>query len=126
MLTVFFLFSCSKDSVSVSAGISAITGKWNIINDSGFAGVAMSNHPVNYNGQKGDYFDFRADGYIYTKEADVLTTLPYTVISDTTMVIGSFSGTSYITNLTNHTVTITAPVLATPGGVFGRKVQLSR
>ena len=125
-MTVFFLFSCSKDSVSASTDISAITGKWNVLNDSGFAGVGVNNHPVNHIGQSGDYFDFRTGGNGYIKEATLLNTLQYMITSDTTMTIGSFPGICHITNFTGHSVIILAPLAITPGGIFGRKVQLYR
>jgi hypothetical protein len=48
--------------------------KWSIVDDSAFSGVGLNNHPVNYTGQKGDYFDFRADGNLYIKEGSTLDT----------------------------------------------------
>ncbi len=55
-----------------------------------------------------------------------LDTLGYTRTSDTTIIIASFGlilnsvpEISHITNLTNHTATINAPVAITPGGEFG-------
>jgi len=112
---------------------SAIAGKWNIVSDSTYAGVGSTNHPVNYIGVTGDYFDFRTDGNIYTKEGVVLDTLSYRLVAGNGIIAASFGGifngvpqTSHITNLTAHTVTIASPEVFTPGGVFWRKVSLSR
>lgn len=128
---IFVITSCKKELQSNSVSIS---GKWNVLNDSSFAGVGLGNHAVNYSGQPGDFFDFKPDGYLYIKEGSNTNKLSYTVTSDTTVVIDSFGGvtidgvsnTSFITNLTAHSVTIIAPFLATPGGIFGRRVSLAR
>jgi len=114
-------------------GQSSLVAKWNVVTDSTYAGVGITNHPVDYSGQPGDYFDIRANGYIYTKEGAVLDTLSYTLVSDTTIMIQSFGfgvsnspPTSHINNLTSNSVSIVSPVFASPGGVFGRRVNLSR
>ncbi len=127
-LFVVLITSCDKDAASAT-----ILGKWNLINDSKFIGVGINNHPVNYTGQTGDYFDFRTDGNLYIKEGAVLDTLPYTLTSDTTILILSFgiilNGTpeiSSIKDLSAHSTTINAPVAITPGGQFGRTVNLNR
>ncbi|MEX8548126.1 MAG: hypothetical protein V5804_11045 [Mucilaginibacter sp.] len=135
ILTIFITFfsaSCKKGSVSPK-NTTNILGKWNIINDSTFAGVGANNHPVNYAGQTGDYFDLRTDNRIYIKEGTKLDTLSYSLISDATILIVPFGirlngvpEKSYITNLTAHSATISAPVGATPGGLFGRKINLNR
>ncbi|MBZ5857308.1 hypothetical protein [Flavihumibacter profundi] len=130
---VFFLICCQKNSLPANDIKSAIPGKWNIVNDSTFIGVGINNHQVSYSGQAGDYFDFRSDGFLYTKEGAVLDTLSYSLASDNTILIASFGiilngqpGMSYISNLTAHSLTITAPIVITPGGAFGRKVNLNR
>jgi len=129
----FFLISCKKSSLSTNDTPTSIVKKWNILNDSTFIGVGVNNHPVNYAGQAGDYFDFRTDSYIYIKEGPILDTLSYSLTSDTTILIASFGiisngipEMSRITNLTTHHVTIIAPLVVTPGGLFGRKVNLTR
>lgn len=130
---IFFLIYCRKDSVSANDMNPTILGKWDILNDSVFVGVGISNHQESYIGQTGDYFDFRMDGFIYTKEGTNLDTLSYSLTSDTTIIIASFGligngvpEISHITNLTAHSVTISAPTAITPGGEFGRKVILIR
>jgi hypothetical protein len=121
-----------KNSLS-GLGQASLVAKWNIVTDSTYAGAGISNHPVDYSGQPGDYFDIRTNGYIYTKEGAVLDTLSYTLVSDTTIKIQPFGfginsvpTTSHITNFTSNSVTIASPSFATPGGIFWRKVTLSR
>lgn len=124
--SIFFGISCKKEDNST------IVGRQSIITDSTFAGVGLGNHPVNYKGRPGDYFDFTTGGYVYTREGNTFDKLHYTLITDTTIIITSFGITvngvpeTCITNLTNHALTITAPIFATPGGTFGRKVSLKR
>lgn len=129
-IIAFFLTSCKKDLADSKA---TILGKWSIITDSTFEGVGASNHPINYTGKTGDYFDFRNDGKLYIKEGLKLDTSTYKLNSDSTILIPLFGITingvteiSHITNLTSHSATINAPTLVTPGGLFGRKVNLSR
>jgi hypothetical protein len=132
LITLFFI-SCKKELLSDSYNQATIFKKWGILNDSTFIGVGVNNHPVKYVGQAGDYFDFRKDGYIYIKEGPTLDTLSYSFTSNTTLLIASFGvilngvpEKSHITNLTPGGVTISAPFVVTPGGVFGRKVILTR
>ncbi len=122
--------SSSDQSVSDP---SPIDGKWNLISDSTFVGVGISNHAVNYSGQPGDYFIFNADGVIYTKEGAVLDTLIYRIVSDSTMAIPSFGisingapSISHVSSFTANSIIIDAPPLITPAGIFGRKVSLRR
>jgi hypothetical protein len=124
------LYACKKDSNNAKP---TITGKWNLVSDSTYVGVGLNNHLVTFQGQPGDYFDFRTDGHVYTKEATVLDTLTYQLTSNTTIIISSFGvtlngvpETSYIRVLTAHNLAIDAPRVVTPGGVGGRKLKLSR
>ena len=130
---IIFLSSCKKDVIYNHDGKVTLVGKWHVISDSSFSNAGIHNHPVNYKGQADDYFDFRADSNLYIKEGSTLDTLHYSVTSDTTMVIDAFGGimngveeTSFVTNLTAHSLTITAPILITPGGLFGRRVDLNK
>ncbi len=125
---MLFLNACKKQPVQAS-----ILGKWIILSDSTYVGVGANNHPVNYTGVAGDYFDFRNDGFAYTKEGPVLDTLSYKLVSNTSMIIEDFGAilngvpeTSSINKLTTHELLIAAPRVITPGGVFGRTVHLSR
>jgi hypothetical protein len=123
------LYACKKDNYVPGS----ITGRWVVVSDSTFVGVGINNHPVDYRGQPGDYFDFRTDGKVYTKEGAALDTMAYDLVSDTSIIIGSFGitlngvpETSHITIFTADRLIIRAPVIATPGGVFGRTISLSR
>ena len=125
--------SCSKSRLTSANSAAVISGKWNLISDSTFQGVGASNHPFNYIGQAGDYFDFRGDGNVYTKESSLFDTLSYDLISDTSIIIGSFGliangvpEVSQIITLTADDVIIYAPVDLTPGGEFGRTVRLHK
>ncbi len=121
-----FSISCKK---GVATGL---VGRWSIITDSGFEGVGVNNHEVIYTGRPGDYFDFRSDGLLYIREGAALDTLPYKLLSDSTLSIQSFGiilngvpETDSI-SLTSSTARISAPVEITPGGQFGRTVDLFR
>ncbi|MES2112645.1 MAG: hypothetical protein V4577_28080 [Bacteroidota bacterium] len=125
-------YACKKVD-GVANGKIEILGKWNVVSDSSNIGVGIGNHSVDYTGKPGDYFDFRSDGHVYTKENEVLDTLDYSMISNTKIVISQFdvilngqAQTSTITNFTSHSLEIAAPREITPGGVFGRSVKLSR
>jgi hypothetical protein len=111
----------------------AMLGKWNIVSDSTYAGVGSTNHPVDYAGTSGDYFNILANGIIYTKEGAQLDTLSYHMSADTGIVISSFGLTangvpavSKIITYTSTSLVIASPVFLTPGGVFWRKVTLSK
>jgi len=130
---IMFLFCACKKVDGVGNGKAAILGKWNIVSDSSHVGIGISNTAVSYTGKPGDYFDFRNNGMIYTKEGSTLDTLNYTFISDTEIEIPQFDAilngqvqTSTITNFTTHSLNIAAPRIITPGGIFGRSVRLSR
>ncbi|MDR3694661.1 hypothetical protein [Mucilaginibacter sp.] len=133
------LLSCTKTNINhllVCCGANppaaSIFNKWNIVSDSTYAGVGITNHPVDYAGQAGDYFDIRTNNIIYTKEGNVLDTLTYNALTDSTIVISSFGITlngvlspSHF-KVTAHSLYIASPEIATPGGVFGRRITLSR
>ena len=132
VISIFLVFSCEKNNSSTNAPVT-IVWKWNLVSDSTFEGVGLGNHPVDYVGEPGDYFDIHSDGNIYTKEGFKFDKLTYHLTSDSTTVI-TYNGmtqnevtkTNYIRNLTNNSVTILDPFLATPGGIFGRKITLRR
>ena len=126
------LYACKKVD-GVANGKMEILGKWNVVSDSTHVGIGVNNNAVAYNGKPGDYFDFRSDGLIYTREGTALDTLNYTFISDSKILIPQFdvilngeAQTSTINNFTSHSLNIAAPLIFTPGGVFGRSVRLSR
>jgi hypothetical protein len=124
LASLFFeLLSCKKDA-SVS-----IAGKWNVINDSITSGIGPGIQDQNYIGLQDDYFDFRADGNVYTREGTQLDTLSYAIYPGNKITIASFgwSGTmSDILKLTSHYATIHAPNNNNPGGYYERTLNLVR
>jgi hypothetical protein len=122
---VFFVLACSKGTMT-----GHLSGGWNIVVDSSYAGVGLNNHLVVYNGFPGDYFEFAANDSVYTKEGSVLDTLRYTFLADSVHIIISGFGldpdTSVISDHTATSMVITSTVFATPGGIFWRKVVLSK
>ena len=117
-------------------------GDWNLVSDSTYEGVAQNNHPVDYTGQAGDYFSFTTDGHVYTREGEVRDTLTYKMVSDSTVIISDFGliingvlptdtikglgASSLTTTTTGRTIVIESPWFPSPGGLFWRKVTLSR
>ncbi len=118
----FFLVSCKKSSSPEA--VAGIIGKWNIINDSSYAGVGAGNHLVIYKGKEGDYYNFTSNGKLYINENGMLHTSIFSLTSDTTLIIDSQTYT--ITNLPTHDVIISTPFVYSPGGAFGRKVTLGK
>jgi hypothetical protein len=143
LLTILvFLTACSKTTgTSDDMSTDATPGKWNVISDSAFEGVGTGNHAVDYTGVAGDYFSFNTNGDVYTKEGNKLDTLTYRIVSASGIIISDFGlilngvpDTSTITGLTGNitsdltgqTIVIESPFFPTPGGLFWRKVTLSR
>jgi hypothetical protein len=124
---VFFVLACSKDQRSIKGDLK---GTWNIVTDSNYTGVGSTNHLVVYNGFAGDYFEFADNGIVYTKEGSVLDTLQYTFLADSVHVIISGFGlggdASLISDHTATSMVIASQAFPTPGGLFWRKVVLSR
>jgi hypothetical protein len=139
---LLYLTACKKTAGSSNESESDdITGKWNVISDSTFEGVGASNHPVDYQGMAGDYFDFSSNASVYTKEGLAFDTLTYRMVSDTKIIISSFGlilngvqDASTVSGLTAgggtggsaQIIVIESPLELTPGGEFWRKVTLSR
>jgi hypothetical protein len=131
VVLVFFVLACSKDRASTAGHLD---GVWNIVTDSSYAGVGLTNHLVVYKGFAGDYFEFTGDGIVYTKEGSVLDTLRFTFLPDSVHVIISGFGliingvqdTSVVSDRSATSMEITARFFATPGGIFWRKVVLSK
>lgn len=138
-----YLTACSKTAGSSKTTLTAaVPDQWNLVYDSTFEGVGWANHPVDYAGKPGDYFSFSADGSkLFTKEGNVLDTLAYQLLSDSSVIITDFGtfvngvpDTCTITGLTGSiesgsspdTIVIESPFFLTPGGEFWRKVKLSR
>lgn len=122
---VFLGLACSKGTVRAN-----LSGMWNIVVDSNYTGVGSTNHLAVYNGLAGDYFEFAANDSVYTKEGSVLDTLHYTVLADSVhIIISGFGMDGDACVISDHTATsmvITSKAYLTPGGLFWRKVVLSK
>jgi hypothetical protein len=110
-----------------------LVSKWQIVNDStANSMVRVSALTSNYVGVTGDYFDFRTDGFCYTKEGNIYDTLAYQLVSPQSIVIQKFglniNGVTEASNLTQTgtTATITTQNMLTPGGTFFRVVNLKK
>lgn len=133
---LMFCMACKKPEVRICCTANlpdhSIFHQWNIVSDSTYTGVGITNHQVGYLGQPGDYFNMTINGIVYTKEGAKLDTLTYQLVTDSTIVISSFGITLNGVPATSHfsftpnTMSISTPVIATPGGLFGRKITLSR
>jgi hypothetical protein len=128
--TLLSLYACTKGSNNAPG---SIVGSWNIVSDSTYAGVGYLNHPVDYAGQPGDYFNITANGIIYTKEGQQLDTLSYHLVADAGIIITTFgviaNGVPQVSRIKIHTSTslvIASPLFLSPGGIYGRKITLSR
>jgi len=85
-LTVALIFATTMEIISCKKGFSnSIVGKWSIVKDSTFLAEARPFYNAGpgsiYTGVKGDYYDFRPDGYLYIKEGTYSDTLTYNVSS---------------------------------------------
>jgi hypothetical protein len=129
-------FACKKPDALVCCAANppevSIFHNWNIVSDSAYVGAGFSNHLAVNLGQPGDYFNVTTNGLIYTNEGGKLDTLHYQLATDSTIVISAFGITLNGVPATSHysftasTMNISSPTIATPGGLFGRKISLSR
>jgi hypothetical protein len=142
---LLYMTACTKMTTKATGSSDktqnlSTSGQWQLITDSTYEGVGSTNHLFDYTGVAGDYFSFSANGFVYTKEGNVLDTLTYQLVSDSTMLISHFGltangipDTCTITGLTGkltsgqtgQTIVIESPFFLTPGGEFWRKVTLS-
>ena len=126
---LFCLFSCKKDTITDP---NSVVGRWIIVSITTDTGVGFNNHSETYTGQQGDYYEFTANGILYTKKGSVTNTLNYTIVADTSITIKDPSLTNdtplpgRISTLTAHNLVIYGPYLLTPGGIFGSTLNLSR
>jgi hypothetical protein len=136
IVSILFCSACQKLPVKICCGANlpdaSIYHNWNIASDSTYTGVGATNHAVDYAGKPGDYFNVMTNGVIYMKENGVADTLSYTSLTDSTIVIAAFgitlNGVPPISkySFTASTMRIASPIYATPGGIFGRKLNLYR
>jgi hypothetical protein len=107
--------------------------KWQIVNDS-IANSMVRTFALtsNYVGVAGDYFDFRTDGFCYTKEGSTYDTLAYQLVSPQSIILQKFgliiNGVTEASNFTqnSNTASITTQNMLTPGGTFFRVVNLKK
>jgi hypothetical protein len=131
VLLVFLVGACSKQRAS---GPAPAGDSWFIVKDSFYTGAVETNHLVVYEGMPGDYFDFGNDGNIYTRGGATYDTFSYKRLADSAhIVINDFGGnvgwmfdTSAISDHTATSMTIATISFATPGGIFWKKVVLSK
>ena len=90
---------------------------------------------VNFVGTPSDYFDFRTNSRLYTKEGSKLDTFAYTLTSDTVMYFGAvgtdlfdqYPYDGHLQSLNTNRVTISVtPVHFNPGGYYSRLIVLQR
>jgi len=135
ILLFLMISACKKpgcDPANMNSSMS-LTGKWQLVQDSTANSIARATPVItNYIGVAGDYFDFRTDGFCYTKEGSVYDTLSYQWVSGTSIIMQKFGlviNGSTETSILNHTATtanITTQNMFTPGGTIFREVNLKR
>jgi hypothetical protein len=131
VVLVFFVLACTKQHAGESGGLA---GGWSIVVDSSYQGVGEGNHLVVSEGSPGDYFNFTGDGIVYTKEGSVYDTLHYTFLPDSVhliisgfgLIVNGVQDTSVVSDHTATSMDITSTYFPTPGGIFWRKVVLSK
>jgi hypothetical protein len=142
ILLFFIITGCNKlGAVHPTNGTNSLNddnskglvSKWQIVNDSiANSMVRVSALTSNYVGVAGDYFDFRADGFCYTKEGNIYDTLAYQLVSPQSIILQKFglniNGVTEASNLTQTgtTAIITTQNMLTPGGTFFRVVNLKK
>ena len=111
----------------------SLSGKWQLVQDS-ISNSWLKTAPVitNYIGASGDYFDFRTDGFCYTKEGDAYDTLAYKQVSSKSIILQNFglvingaTEASVVTE-TSTTANITTQNILSPSGTIFREVNLKR
>ena len=138
-LAVILLFSiliaCKKpgcDPANMNGSMS-LSGKWQLVQDS-ISNSWLKTAPVisNYIGASGDYFDFRTDGFCYTKEGDAYDTLAYKQVSSKSITLQNFglviNGATEASGITQTgaTVNITTQNILSPAGTIFREVNFRR
>jgi hypothetical protein len=139
LLAIVLLFSlitaCTKpgcDPANMNGPMS-LEGKWTLVQDS-TANSWLKTAPVitNYIGASGDYFDFRSDGFCYTKEGDGYDTLGWKLVSSQSIIMQKFglvingSTEPSLLSRTATRATITTQNILSPAGTIFREVNLKR
>jgi len=135
ILLFFVITGCTKpgcDPANMNGSMS-LTGKWQLVQDS-ISNSWLKTAPVitNYIGAAGDYFDFRSDGFCYTKEGDAYDTLAYKQVSSKSVIMQNFglvingaAEASVVTEM-GTTANITTQNILSPSGTIFREVNLKR
>ncbi len=117
------MYACKKTD---NNNLGSVVGRWNVVN--------VETSGVNYTGKNGDYFEFTANGSLYTKEGTALDTFTYSMRADTAIILTpppithGLSVFGSITTFTAHRLVINGPYPITPGGLIdiGSSISLSR
>jgi len=136
LIVLFFMITgCKKPGCDPGKmnGSMSLTGKWQLVQDT-ISNSWLKTAPVitNYIGTSGDYFDFRADGFCYTKEGDAYDTLAYKQVSSKSIILQKFglviNGTTEASAITQTgaTANITTQNILSPAGTIFREVNLKR
>ncbi len=102
---LFVIVSCKKDAEKEKTTAEKIQAKWqidNIVSNGHFSG---EDHKTTYTGTASDYFDIRTDGKISSSFSGNTTTLEYTILGDSKIILDG-SDTLTIKNLTENTIVL--------------------
>lgn len=94
-----------KDAENEKTTAEKIQAKWQIDNIITNEHTSGEDHKTTYTGNASDYFDIRADGKIYSSFYGDTTSLTYTLLGDSKIILDG-SDTATIQNLTEHTLTL--------------------
>jgi len=131
-LIILALFGarCGKSS---GDGQISIQKMWTLVSDSTYSSIGIAAQRFGRAGTPTDYWDFRGDGHVYTKEGTILDTMSYTLNTPTTITISDFiwafglkSAVCTIKNLTAHEVVIRSNETIPPGWPVTRVLHLRR
>lgn len=86
--TVLLLSSCDKDDDEQTA-LQRLQNKWKIDSIKTVFHTPPTNATITYTGQAADYYDFRADGKLYTSVNGDLDTLLYNLINNNQIVVNN-------------------------------------
>lgn len=136
ILSILIENSCTKTEDQTIS----IVGKWKIVNDTSSYESPMTGLPVgsNYIGKPNDYFDFISDGNLYYKEDAIYLREKYNMVASNQVQFfllyengysyyGTtvYSGFYMITNLTEHTATLSQSSLS-PDGYIWQMINLKK
>jgi hypothetical protein len=139
LLAIVLLFSiltaCKKPGCDPGKmnGSMSLSGKWQLVQDSiSNSWLKTAAVTTSYIGASGDYFDFRTNGFCYTKEGDAYDTLAYKQVSSKSIIMQNFglviNGTTEasVVTQTGSTANITTQNILSPSGTIFREVNLRR